>query len=395
MTEEIFLIADLIVKQMRGELSEGEKEMLDKWLASPENRNLLAKLSGGTNLNDRLVSMHDIDNDAWKKKAYEILFPGIVPMGNRKKLNWKRYLVAASFFLVVMVGVFWATGLFRKDGQETKLKSVVEQNEILPGSDKAVLKLANGTTINLIKDDDRSLTEKNGTLIRNSKGELVYDAAKVAGDETVYNLLSTARGGKYSITLADGSKVWLNAASTVYYPTAFPGKERKVEITGEAYFEVAKDNNKPFIVKVGEMEVEVLGTEFNINAYADENVITTTLVSGAVKLENGSSKINMQAGQQAQVAGHKLDLVREPNIAQAIAWRNGMIALGGNDLKAVFRQISRWYDVDVEFQGQIKPLQLFGDIPRSINLEAVIKALEENSGIRCEIVGKKVIVRPG
>jgi transmembrane sensor len=399
MTEEIFRIADLIVKQLRGDLDEQERIVLEKWLSKAENRELWEKLSNEKELNDRMARLHEIDIEAWKKKAYERLFPGIVPMGNRKKLNWKRYLVAASFFLVVMVGVFWATGLFRKEGQETQLKSVVEQNEILPGTDKAVLTLADGSTIHLSASDSSSLTEKNGTLIRNNNGELLYDA-KAAGGEVLHNTVSTARGGKFSITLADGSIVWLNAASSLYFPTSFPAKERRVEITGEAWFEVAKKTSQPFIVKVGAMEVEVLGTEFNIMAYSDEELIKTTLVEGSVRVRNANADAGGQSarliiGEQAQM-NRKGEIItaKDVNIEEALAWKNGfVISSNKEDLRVIMRQISRWYGVDVQYEGNINPQDLRVKLPRDIKLSALLKALGISTGLEFEIKDKLVTVK--
>jgi ferric-dicitrate binding protein FerR (iron transport regulator) len=229
---------------------------------------------------------------------------------------------------------------------------------------------------------------------QNSGGPLTTHHSPLA-----YNTIATPRGGQYQLVLADGSKVWLNASSGLRYPTAFTGKERRVELTGEGYFEVAKNASMPFHVQVNQMDVEVLGTHFNINAYDDESAVKTTLLEGSVKVvkrETANVKENpivLQPGQQAEMKPHSpLAINHSPNIEEVMAWKNGLFQFKAAGIETVLRQAARWYDVEFVYKGNI-PEKFSGQISRSANAEQLLKILELTGKVKFEINGKTIIVK--
>jgi len=238
---------------------------------------------------------------------------------------------------------------------------------------------------------------------------LAYHLPKIevsAKNATVlYNTITTPRGGQYQVMLSDGSKVWLNAASSLHFPTSFTGQQRIVELTGEAYFEVAhvsavgEKNKLPFIVKIitasgARREVEVLGTHFNINAYNDESVVKTTLLEGSVKMTQESGSTLLIPGQQAQLNSNgDVNILKDADMDEAIAWKNGMFQFKKVDIKTIMRQIARWYDVDIEYQKNVDE-KFYAEISRNTNVSNVFRILEETGGVHFVIEGKKVVVLP-
>jgi transmembrane sensor len=314
----------------------------------------------------------------------------------------------------------------------TQTSPVPVQNDVAPGGNKAVLTLADGSTIILDSAANGKLAEQGTAVIQKKDGQILYSRLPTADSRLpgTYNTMSTPRGGQYQITLSDGTKVWLNAESSIKYPTAFTGKERKVTITGEAYFEVAKDVKKKFIVAVSThdsrltthdegsaertMTIEVLGTHFNVNTYKEEPTINTTLLEGAVKLNilptadsrlpDNHSKTNQSAvlttltlrpGQQGQFNPdqQKLSLAANPDVEQVMAWKNGGFNFNNKSFAEVMRMLSRWYDVDVIYEGKIPAVRIGGEMGRDLNLRQVLQALGE-MGVKFRIEGKKLIVTP-
>jgi ferric-dicitrate binding protein FerR (iron transport regulator) len=224
----------------------------------------------------------------------------------------------------------------------------------------------------------------------------VYNAGN--GDALVsYNTLRTPRGGQFRLTLPDGTGVWLNAASSITYPTAFNGAARNVTVTGEVYFEVAQIPNKPFMVKVNDhTAIQVLGTQFNISAYADEATVNTTLLQGSIKVTAGSNALVLQPGQQAQTTdGGALQVLDHADTDQAIAWKNGSFNFNGKGLPEVMRQLSRWYDIEVVFSGKVPVRKFGGEIQRSLPLSEVLEILQQMD-VKFKIKDEKtLIVLPG
>lgn len=262
-----------------------------------------------------------------------------------------------------------------------------------PGRNVAVLTLADGSSITLDSAHNGLLAQQGATSVtKSADGALAYQPAKGAGTVAVYNTLTTPRGGQYRLLLPDGSQVWLNAASSISYPTAFTGSERSVTITGEAYFEIAANAAMPFRVHVntpqGQKDIRVLGTHFNVKAYSDETTVTTTLLEGSVGLGNTVLK----PGEQGQWrADGTMQVDPHANIEEAVAWKNGMFHFEGADVTEVMRQLSRWYDVDVIFRGKVPDAKFEGEIPRNSNLTEVFKILQL-SNVHFTVEDKKVIV---
>lgn len=308
---------------------------------------------------------------------------------------WKRAVAVA----IIILGASTFFLLINKEKKEIAQTNHVSpyKDDVAPGGNKAVLTLADGSTIILDSMQNGTLSQQGNTkVLKLDNGELAY-AASGNSTEILYNTVSTPKGGQYNLTLADGSKVWLNAASSLRFPASFSGSERTVELTGEAYFEIAKNTAKPFKVNIaGKGELEVLGTHFNINSYTNEATVNTTLLEGSVKvsgLTTNDSRL-ITPGQQAQLAanGH-INIKKQVDIEEVMAWKNGKFDFQAADIQSVMRQIERWYDVEVSFSGNITNEQFVGLISRDVKISRILKMLEESGAVKFEINGKKVIVK--
>lgn len=283
--------------------------------------------------------------------------------------------IAASVLLLLATGTFVLRSL-------NTTHPALPPQDITPGGNKAILTLGDGSTVTL---DSANRLIRQG--IRQTGGQLVYDAQSTA---ISYNTLTTPRGGQFQVRLPDGTMVWLNAASSLRYPTAFTGGERKVEISGEAYFEVVKDSHQPFKVKIGEQgEVEVLGTHFNVDAYPDESSINTTLLEGAVRVNN---KVVLKPGQQAQVANNSIKTINNANITKVMAWKNGLFNFEDASLREVMQQLARWYDLQIVYEQNVPDMYFEGEMSRDMNLSQVLDGLQK-TGVRFRIeAGKRLVV---
>jgi transmembrane sensor len=225
-------------------------------------------------------------------------------------------------------------------------------------------------------------------------GKLDYNVIDSASKEIVFNTVSTPAAGQYQLELPDGSRVWLNASSSLHFPTGFFGKERRVELTGEGYFEIAKNKAKPFVVSVNNAEVRVLGTHFNIMAYNDEPLLTTTLLEGSVKFTKNHITNILTPGQQSQLfKDGKVKVLNDVDVSKVVSWKNGTIEFNGDDIGNVGRKLSRWYDVDVQYTTKVDDL-FYAEIPRNTKLQDVLKVLELTGKIHFKLEGRKVIVIP-
>lgn len=315
----------------------------------------------------------------------------VVPMPARRYWKW----AAAAVVLIVAGGAAWWMGNKRPVEVASAPQEIT--NDIAPGGNKAMLTLADGTQIPLDSTASGTLALQGSTQLRmQGNGQLAYETS--GRSETaplVYNTITTPRGGQFQVTLSDGSKVWLNASSSLRYPAQFSGKARNVELTGEAYFEVAKKDGAVFAVKVNDMEVAVLGTHFNIMAYEDEAQVKTTLLEGAVKVSHGNSSQRLAPGQGAslQKSTGILEIQEHVNTEEAVAWKNGLLHFEGNDIQSAMRMIARWYDVDVVYEATV-PAHFRGIIPRNVNVSKVLQMLEMTGEVHFEIKGKQIIVSP-
>ncbi|MDB5116540.1 MAG: FecR family protein [Mucilaginibacter sp.] len=313
-----------------------------------------------------------------------------------RRTIWPRIAAAASIILCLSAAVFLI--LHKAPVKQQIVKNLPLKNDFLPGGNKAILTLATGQKIILTGAQNGKLAQQgNAAIVKTADGKIVYKATdELAVDELSYNTTSTPRGGQFLIVLADGTKVWLNAASSITYPTAFTGTSREVTITGEAYFEVAHNAAKPFRVKSNGQVIEVLGTHFNINAYTDEQVVTTTLFEGSVKVTKGTASAVLKPGQQSQIMEKENNLnikvAETVDPDQALAWKNGKFYFTDTTIEEVMRQVSRWYDVDIEYKGKIPNKRLSGSCYRNLTASKAL-AILEYTGINFKIEGRKIIVQ--
>ena len=312
------------------------------------------------------------------------------------KVKWlKRLAVAASILIIFSVGYLKLQPGKRLPSTNPIAKVAPIKNDVMPGGQKALLTLSDGSQIVLDSASNGLLSQQGGTkVIKLANGQLEYAATTGSSAELVYNTMSTPAGGQYQLTLPDGSKVWLNASSSIHYPTAFTQNERRVTITGEAYFEIAKNAQKPFIVKMyNGSEVKVLGTHFNIKAYTDEEQINTTLLKGSINVSQGAKNNLLKPGNQAQIdKSGKINIVMDVNTEEAVAWKNGNFQFTSADVTTVLKQAARWYNIDVVYAGTTSSENKFtGKIPMSVNLSRLLKWLEY-SDIHFKLEGRKLIV---
>jgi transmembrane sensor len=271
-------------------------------------------------------------------------------------------------------------------------------NDIRPGGNRAILTLADGSTIVLDSARNGILAKQDNADIHKTKNGAIYYQAGGAKDNTQHqltNTITTPRGGQYQLTLPDGTNVWLNASSSLTFPVAFTQTERKVQLEGEAYFEVAKDKTKPFLVITRNSEVKVLGTHFNIMTYPDEASTKTTLLEGSVNIRNNISSITLKPGQQAELsdkAGHIK--ISQANTEEAVAWRSGYFMFNNEDIKSVMRKISRWYDVDVIYACDTSGKDFGGTVSRFKNVSDVLRMLELTGTVHFKVDGRRIIVMP-
>lgn len=309
-----------------------------------------------------------------------------------------RFVWAAAILLFIAAGAY----LYIQNNQYTKQQVVKNNqpvNDALPGTTKAVLTLADGSHIIIDSVQQGRLAIQGSSTVQREQGVIAYNenspGENQQGKQSVlYNTLTTARGEQSPpLVLGDGTKVWLNAMSSIRFPVFFTGNTRIVEVTGEAYFEIAKNAAMPFHVKVNEMDVEALGTQFNVNSYADEPDVRTTLIEGSVRVTNRESII-LKPGEQAVLASHSsLTIDHSPNIDQVMAWKRGLFDFNHASLQTVLRQLARWYDIEVIFEGNIPNRSFRGKITRDLNLSQVINILQDLD-IKFRIEGRKLLVSP-
>jgi ferric-dicitrate binding protein FerR (iron transport regulator) len=395
---EIHLISQLIFKNLEGSISGEEKTQLDNWItADPANRELFDELSNDDSLSAAIMEFHPDGRPKAKERIWAKVMEQagkfkpspVIPIYRR---SFFKVAVAASIILVLGTGYYFS--FFNSSKNQNDIAKVQPGKDVLaPKSNKAILILADGRSVSIDSLNNGTLAVQGDIKIEKAAdGQIVYNGSANAIE---YNTLFNPRGSKVQpLTLSDGTKVWLNNESSIRFPTAFTGIERKVEITGEAYFEVTKNTAFPFQVNVKGMEVEVLGTHFNINAYDDEAMKKTTLLEGAVKINMDNNHQLLSPGQQAQVNGiGEIKLIRNPDTEVTMAWKNGKFIFARNDIKSVMRQLEKWYDVKVEYKGDLTKEEFVGVISRSANISEILAMLEDTRTVNFEISGRKIIVK--
>jgi Fe2+-dicitrate sensor, membrane component len=388
-------IADLILKHLNDELNDQERQNLDKWIQqSEDNERFFRKF---TNEDDLAATITEYET------SKGIVFNKIkeaIPFNTQQTSNrvitgwfkWKRLTAAASILLIGSALILWGIGN-KNNEQVVQVKSETPvTTDRQPASDGAILKLADGKEIVLDDAKDGAVATQGNTAITKQGGQLAYKS-RDAGNKVLYNTLLTPKGKIYKLLLPDGSKVWLNAASSIRFPTAFVDGQRNVEVTGEVYFEVEKNAEMPFHVSVNhQASIEVLGTMFNVNAYENEGSIRTTLLEGSIKMEQQAGNgVVLQPGQQAQLMQTTITVAYNVNIPKVMGWKNGYFSLDDITLQELMREIERWYDVEVVYEKDIPKKTLFGKVNRDISLLDFMDGLKD-WGVRFRLEGKKLII---
>ena len=377
-------IAHLLYLELEGTLSEAEAMELQNWKSeNPEQLTFSLDLLDEDRFAEITRLHHPENKEAVRRrilaKIEDQLSFKVVPLYRR---GFFRVAVAACIAALIIAGGYF---MFFNKEDESK-PPIAKTNDVEPPKvDKAVIRLADGRIISV--DSLTTYQQGNVKVTRMEDGRLVYSGL---GTEVVFNTLTNPRGSKViDMTLSDGSRVWLNSGSSISYPVSFTGSERKVTMTGEAYLEVTHNASMPFIVSKGEMNVQVIGTQFNVNAYDDEPNIKVTLLEGSVNV-NGTI---ISPGQQAQVS-NDVEVLSNIDVDAVMAWKNGKFVFGDKaDIGTIMRQIARWYDVDVEYKGTFTN-HFGGSISREVNVSLVLKVLETTGNIKFTVEGRKVTVMP-
>lgn len=378
MQDNIRRIAWLVSQFTLGKLNEAEKKELQDWRdASALNEAAFQRM---TDVQQQVAELADYQvGENEKKAAWQELQQKMERTGRKVfDISWQKYLGAAAILAIAIVGLYiWSHN--RIAAIPDASVEAPPKADLPPGHFGAVLTLAGGKTILLDSTVPGELARQGSTkLVKTAAGEVIYTTGNVPNlDKAVLNTLVTPRAGQFSLVLPDGSRVWLNSASSLRYPTAFTGNDRLVELTGEAYFEVAKNPKMPFLVQVNSMTIRVLGTSFNVNAYDDEPHTITTLLEGSIKVSSGGSDGLLRPGEQAQARNNAaIRIIPDADIDKAIAWKQGLFQFKGDDIPTILRQVARWYNVNVTYEKDLPRRTFSGKISRSVNLSEVLKILE-------------------
>ncbi|MGX5689155.1 FecR family protein [Arcticibacter tournemirensis] len=371
---------ELLEKYKQGTLSEEEKSILDSWYIRL-SQNELSDV-GEEEINDRLASL-------WQG----------LPVNRqikRRAIGLRIISISSAAIVLIALGISFYHSPEVKKKQEHKIVK-----DIPPGGNKAILVLSDGHEISLNDAQDGDLAQQSGvTVTKVADGKLSYAGNEASqgteGKANLYNTIYTPPGGQFEVTLPDGTIVWLNAASSIKYPVQFSGKGRRVELSGEAYFEVSRKKNTPFIVESPHQRIEVLGTHFNVNSYPNEPFVKTTLLEGAVKVvpvvsnPSGEGTI-IKPGEQTLLTGSRL-VVEKADIEKETAWKNGDFIFDNEDFNTILRQICRWYDVELTNPGNYRDLHLSGRVSRSRKISAVLEALEVTAKVKFKLEGRRITI---
>jgi ferric-dicitrate binding protein FerR (iron transport regulator) len=358
------------------------RSLLEQYLAKPDSAEAIDPAYW-------LNKLGSIKADA--STAYEAIPP--VHRIQFLRRPWLRY--AAAVILLVLIAAIGVITNKRRHEQTIAQPKFV-QNEVFPGGNRAILTLANGQQILLDSTRNGALSvQGKAEVVKADSGLLTYTINKSGKGEVVYNTIIIPRGGQYQIILPDGTHAWLNSASSLTFPTSFMGKDRRVTLDGEGYFEVTRNDAQPFIVVAGKTEVAVLGTHFDIMAYRDEKSVNTTLLEGLVRVTAEGQQQVLKPGEQA-VVDNKTGVLSsgEVDVNRVISWKNGLFDFKGADVYTIMRQVARWYDVQIEYRGDLSDIKLSGIISRRAYASQLLKLLEATERIRFVPEGDKIIVSP-
>ena len=385
MTKEYIRIAELIYKDKIGELTEREKNELLAWLEESDfNRQIFDELAKGSSLS----RSYDEYRNIHREQVWNAIEKQIVPQGRQLSLQWVGY--AASVIILVVAGWF----IFQMSDNKNVVQEGKKVARITPGTQKAILYLDNGEQVVLADNNTVVVEDSLSGRIEQVDKSLVYQTESTVKEERL-NVLEIPNGGEFQVTLADGTKVCLNAGTKLTYPIAFVGKERRVRLEGEGYFEVKRDENKPFIVEINGMEVKVLGTSFNLRSFAADNRSTATLISGKIEVKTSSRRVELSPNHQADlwVGENKLD-VREVDAAVYSAWTKGRFVFRRERLETILDDVSRWYNVTVFYeQSSAKDILFSGIMERYADISKTLEMLEKTGKVSFIIDEQKIIVR--
>lgn len=376
----VFRSVNLILRYLSGEISEQEKSEYIRMIED-------TGLRPSDWARDALLNGLSAENDFDTKTAYNHFLSKVSPKPRVRRWT-RRWIAALWIFPLIIGGVFW------KINREEPEKKIEKQ--IFPVSSKAYVELADGRSIDLTASTD-SLSEKDGTLILRDSTRLVYSGKNKTSGQLIYNVLNVPRGGEFSLILADGTRVWVNSDSRLRYPVHFENGKREVFLQGEAYFEVARDTKHPFVVHTSLGQIEVLGTEFNIQDYADESQVITTLVNGVVRYAStdGENCILKPGFQVVDKVGIENLQICEVNLDEYVGWKNGLYVFYDDTLEKIMQRISRNYDVEVEFENEnLKKLRFSGELERYNQVEAFLRIVELGGDAVFVVEGKKIKIEP-
>jgi len=392
MNENAYRIAHLIAGFIRKTLTEAEHDELDAWVeSSDDNMLLFEELTDERNIEANLAWMDKVNTEeSLKSTKKKIEFTS--EHKNLKTNKWFYNIAASVILLIAAFGIYKIIN--NKQSKQTSIAKN-DQTEIQPGGNKATLSLSNGSVIDLVDAPNGLIKGDSGTVINKSKdGEILYNDSGRSNSTANYNILTTPKGGQYKVQLPDGSQVWLNAASSLKYPTAFATSERVVELNGEGYFEITKDKTKPFKVKLADgSEVKVLGTHFNIMAYENEKSKDVTLLEGSVQITKGNNEQNLAPGQQGRIISSKIILVNSADTDEVTGWKNGQFIFHDADIQSIMRQVARWYDVDIKYETA-NTQHFNATISRNEPVLKLLHILEETGQIHFKTENKIIYVLP-
>lgn len=360
---------ELIDKYLTNAILAEEQEQLFDMIEKKEYRADLEKV-----VKEALDMSFEVEEDeALRERIFGLLQqrknrPKVFRMYALRRWGWS----AASVVLILASVLVFRMINKKSNAPAPAIATVVD---VEPGRDGAILTLADGTHLLLDSLDNGVVATQNGVQAVLKNGQLAYKVKERIAGEVVYNTMTTPKGRQYHMTLPDGTQVWLNAASSVYFPTVFSNKKRNITITGEVYLEVAPDPRRPFTVTAGKTTIEVLGTHFNVMAYENEAVMKTTLAEGSVQLSHGEHKLTLLPRQQAQVTGNIARLVKDVDMDAELAWKNGWFNFKYMDIQTVMKQVERWYDITVEYEGRIPEKRFNGELPRNVKLSELLEML--------------------
>ena len=411
-------IDPIVTKYIREEsLTSEEKIILQQWIGQGHGRQeLLDRLRNDSAwTKENLIRIQNLPHDRiwtnvetrlqaegyWQERSETLTAVPVIPAAKSQGVHWWRLIIAASVLVVTAGITLWSLKPHKVDTNNAVAATSVT-GDVQPGGNKATLTLSDGRSIDLDSSANGVLANQGNTFVAKSDGLLAYNkAASEMPTSATYNLLTTPRAGQFTLILPDGTKVWLNNASSLRYPVWFTGATREVDLTGEAYFEVAKDAAHPFRVHIHDSPagsdggaIDVLGTSFNIMAYSDENAERATLVDGSIRYSHGGNSALLKPAEQSVLdAQGDLKTLHRVNVDEITAWKNGYFHFDHASLETTMRQLARWYDVTVDYQSTIQPQEFMGKIQRNMPLSTVLKGLE-GEHVHFKLEGKKVIVTP-